>query len=92
MIAIVRLMVFAFIVLSVVYLLLTAYFRSVRRENLEKEWDADPPAGQGASERDIHIESQLRIYATSLRKRLIWLVFVVPMIIFAGIVYYVNGQ
>ncbi len=35
-----RLMVLGFVVLTVVYLVVSIYSRSVRREKLEKQWDA----------------------------------------------------
>jgi hypothetical protein len=41
-------MVFGFVVLSVVYVIVAIYARSVERERLEKEWDGDP-ANQGAA-------------------------------------------
>jgi hypothetical protein len=46
-----RLIVMALIGLTVVYLLVSIYSRSVRREKLEKEWDTDP-AREGAPEAD----------------------------------------
>lgn len=90
MIAILRLLVVAFIGLSVVYLLLSVYSRSVRREKLEKQWDAAPPEGQGTAERDAFIEAGMRAYEHGLKKRLLWLVYILPMIVFAAIVYYMN--
>ena len=92
MIAIIRLAVFGFIGLSVVYLLVSVYSRSVRREKLEKHWDANPPEGQGDTERTAFIEDGMRAYEHGLRKKLIWLVFIIPMIIFAVTVYLVNFQ
>jgi hypothetical protein len=91
-IAIVRLMVFAFIVLSVVFVIVRIYSRSVRREKLEKEWDADPPEGQGATERAAFIEAGMAAYEHGLRRKLIWLVYIIPMILFAVIIYLINWQ
>ncbi len=92
MIALIRLFVFGFIGLSIVYLLVSIYARSVRREHLEKEWDAAPPEGQGDTERTAHIESGMRAYEHGLKKRLLWLVYILPMIALAIIVYFVNYQ
>ena len=92
MIAILRLAVFGLIGLSVAYLLVSVYSRSVRRERLEKHWDAAPPTGQGDTERTAYIEDGMRAYEHGLRKKLIWLVFIIPMIIFAVTVYLVNFQ
>ena len=47
MIALIRLALFGFIGLSVIYFLVSVYSRSVRREKLERRWDEYPPEGQG---------------------------------------------
>jgi len=92
MIAIIRLAVVGFILLSVAYLLISVYSRSVRREKLEKGWDANPPAGAGDAERTAHIEAGMRAYEHGLRKKLIWLVYIIPTIAIVVIVYFVNWQ
>ena len=92
MISLIRLMIFAFVGLSVVYLLVSAYSRSVRREKLEKRWDAEPPEGQGVAERTAYIDAGMRDYERGLKKRLIWLVYIIPMIAFAVIIYLVNWE
>ncbi len=92
MIAILRLAVFGLLVLSGVYLLVAVYSRSVRREKLEKHWDAAPPEGQGDTERAAYIENGMRDYEHGLRKKLLWLVFIIPMTLFAVTVYLVNFQ
>lgn len=91
MIAIIRLLVFGFIGLSGVYLLVSIYSRSVRREKLEKAWDTDP-AREGAAkgERDAYIAEGMRAYEHGLRKRLIWLVYLLPAVAMALIIYFVN--
>jgi Ca2+/Na+ antiporter len=92
MIAFLRLAVFGFIGLSVLYLLLSIYSRSVRRETLEKTWDAENGPGGDAAARDAYIEAGMRDYEKSLRKKLIWLVYVIPMIVIGVTVYLVNYQ
>ncbi|MGB5869371.1 MAG: hypothetical protein WBH04_04180 [Albidovulum sp.] len=92
MIAFIRLGVIGFIGLSILYLLVSIYSRSVRRESLEKEWDANPPEGEGEAERSAFIEKGMRDYETGLRKKLIWLVYVIPMIILMVTIYLVNFQ
>jgi hypothetical protein len=92
MIALIRLAVFGFIGLSVIYVLVSIYSRSVRREKLEKRWDENPPEGQGIAERSAYIEAGMRAYESGLRKKLIWLVYVIPMIVIAVTVYLVNYQ
>jgi hypothetical protein len=92
MIAFIRLAVLGFIGLSVMYLLVSVYSRSVRREWLEKHWDANPPEGEGDAERSAYIEKGMQEYEHGLRKKLIWLVYVIPMLIFMVILYFVNIQ
>lgn len=90
---IVRIAFFWFIAMSVVYLLVTIYSRSVRREKLEKEWDTDPAReGTPASERDSFIDAGMKDYHSSLRRKLIALVYVIPAMIMAVIIYFVNFQ
>lgn len=92
MIAFARLMIFAFIGLSILYLVVSVYSRSVRREKLEKRWDAELHEGTGETERTAFIEDGMRAYERGLKKRLIWLVYIIPMITFAVIIYLVNWE
>jgi hypothetical protein len=91
MIGILRILVFAFIGLSVVYVMVSIYSRSVRREKLEKAWDTDP-AREGAAKalRDAYIAEGMQAYEHGLRKRLIWLVYILPLVAMAMIIYFVN--
>lgn len=84
--AFLRLAVFGFLFLGVVYLLISIYSRSVRREKLEKEWDEDIQEG----DRDAFIAAGMKDYEGSLRKKLILLVFVIPVCVVAGLFYVVN--
>lgn len=88
MIAIIRLAVFGFIGLSVVYWLVSVYSRSVRRESLEKEFDAGGVAGL----RDDYIKTGMDHYEHGLRKKLIVLVYIIPAVVVAVTVYVVNYQ
>lgn len=81
-----RLMVFGFLLLSVLYLLVAIYARSVERERLEKEFDAGGIEG----ERDAHIAAGLADYQGGLRRKLLWLVYIVPMPVMAGLIYILN--
>ncbi len=90
MIAFLRLAVFGFIAMSVMYVALSIYSRSVRREELEKEWDADHPDGGDAEARDAHIEAGMQAYQGSLRRKLIWLVYVIPTIVVLVLLYLTN--
>lgn len=88
MIAIIRLAVFGFVGLSVVYLLVSMYSRSERREKLEKQFDA----GDVAGDRDAYIEAGMQEYRHGLRRKLILLVYVIPAMVVVVTVYLVNYQ
>ena len=88
MIGFLRLAVLAAIGLSAAYWLMATYMRSLRREALEKEWDA--VAGAGLPPRETHVETGLAAYETSLRRKLIWLVVVVPLVLFGLVLYLMN--
>ncbi len=88
MIAIIRLIVFGFLGLSVIYILVSLYSQSVRRENLEKKFDAGGIEG----DRDEYIKAGMIDYQRGLRRKLIWLVYIVPMVVVAVTVYLVNYQ
>lgn len=90
MIALLRLVVVGLIVLTIVYFLVSIYSRSVRREKLEKRWDADHPEGGDPVARDAYIEAGMRDYETGLRKKLIWLVYIIPMCALVVTIYLVN--
>lgn len=86
MIGLIRLAVFGFIGLSVIYFLVRIYARSLRREALEKEYDAGGIPGT----RQDHIDAGLKRYERSLRKRLLWLVYIIPMVLMVVTIYLVN--
>lgn len=86
MIAILTSAVAGFLILTVIYLLVSVYSRSVRREKLEKEFDA----GDVAGDRDAYVEKGMEAYHHSLRRWLILLVYVIPIITVAITVYVVN--
>lgn len=88
MIAILRLVFFGFIGLTVVYWLVAVYSRSVRRERLEKEFDAGDVEGV----RDDYIKAGLDQYEHGLRRKLIVLVYIIPAAVVAVTVYYVDFQ
>lgn len=90
MIAILRLVVVALVVLTLVYFVTAAYLRSTHREKLEKQWDADPPEGQGETERRVFIDAGMKSYERGLGMKLLWLVYILPLIAFGLIIYYIN--
>lgn len=84
--AIVRLFFMAFIVLSVVFVCVSLYSRAVRREKLEREWEEEGSVG----DRDAFVKAGLVEYDSSLRKRLILGVYIIPLVIVLTITYVVN--
>lgn len=86
MIAFFRLAVFGFLALSVIYVLVSIYSRSTQREELEKTWDA----AEGPGDRDAFIEAGMQAYEKGLRKKLIWLVYVIPTVAIIAAVYLLN--
>ena len=93
MIGLLRAAVLAFVLLSVVYVIVSIYSRSVRREKLEKDWDSEPDKlGAESSERDAYIKAGLNAYRHSLRRKLIVLVYIIPMAVVLATAYAVNHQ
>lgn len=72
--------------LTVLYFLLSIYGRSLARERLEKRWDG----GRGRGSRDHFIQLGLKKYERSARKRLLILVFVVPIVTIFTLIYVLN--
>ena len=85
----IRLVVFGFLGLSVVYLLISVYSRSVRREKLEKRWDANPP-DDAPEAREVYIREGMKAYQSSIRPKLILLVYVIPTVAIAIILIVTN--
>jgi len=84
----IRLALIGAVVLTVVYFLVSIYSRSVRRETLEKHFDA----GDIEGDRDAYIADGMQRYEKGLRKRLLWLIYVLPMLAFIAIIYILNFQ
>jgi hypothetical protein len=86
-----RLAFFMYVALTIAYFVTSIYSRSVRREKLEKEWDTDPAReGVPQDERTAFIETGMQAYDKGLKKRLLWLIYVLPTIGFALTIYFVN--
>ena len=88
MIAILRVAVFWAIALTVVYFMVAIYSRSVRREWLEKKYDAGGIEG----ERQDYIEAGMLAYEHGLRRKLLWLVYIIPTLVVGVTIYFVNYQ
>ena len=85
---IIRSAVIGIVLLTVVYLIVAMYSRSVRREKLENKFDA----GDVQGDRDAYITDGMQAYEKGLKRRLIWLVYIVPAVIVITTVYLVNYQ
>jgi hypothetical protein len=81
----VRLVIFGFIGLTIIYFLVSIYSRSVRREKLEKAWAEEHPGNGNLAERDAYVADGLARYDKGLRRKLILLVYIVPVALVAGI-------
>ncbi len=81
-----RLAVVGFVLMTIVYIALSIYSRSVYREELEKEWLEK--GGEG--DRDAFVEAGMRDYETSLRRKLIWLVYIIPTALVLVMLYVIN--
>lgn len=79
----VRLALAGFVVMTVFYILISIYSRSLRREKLEKRWVAEGAIG----DRDAYVRKGLEEYDASIRPKLILLVYVVPTVTVAVIMY-----
>lgn len=86
MFALARLLVIGFFALSVVYICLTLYSRSVRRGKLEAEWDEEIKEG----DRDAFVREGLIEYDGSLRRKLILGVYIIPICLVSFIIYATN--
>ena len=86
MLAFFKLALFGYLALAVIYWLMSIYARSVERERLEKAYDQGDVAGS----RDAYIAEGMAAYDHSLRRRLIWLVFVIPTVVVVALVWILN--
>lgn len=86
----IRLMLFWAVFAAVAYWALLIYSRSLRREALEKEWDANPTEGADAEMRAGFIEQGMADYEHSLRRKLLWGVIILPFFAIGLLIYLVN--
>ncbi len=84
--ALIRLFIIVFVVLSIIYISLSFYSRARARDRLEAEWDA----GGIDMPRDAYVRHGLADYDGSLRRKLILGVYIVPMALVGLIIYLVN--
>lgn len=90
MIGFLRLVVFGALGLGIAYWLMLVYMRSLKREALEKEWAEAEAEGQEIGPRERFVGDGLAAYEGSLRRKLIWLVVIVPICVFGLLLYVMN--
>ncbi|MFT6076742.1 MAG: hypothetical protein ACJAZ1_003679 [Yoonia sp.] len=88
----IKLVVFGFVGLSVIYFSVSLYSRSVRKERLEDAFDAEHPDGADVGAREVFVTAGLQAYDSSIRPKLIGLVYVVPTIVIGAIIYTINAN
>jgi len=86
MIGFIRLFFILLIVLTIVYVCLSFYSRSVRRGKLRDKWDA----GKKLVDRDTFVQRGLERYDGSIRRKLLLGVYIVPIGVIALIIYLTN--
>ncbi|MET4127916.1 hypothetical protein [Roseovarius sp. MBR-6] len=75
MVALMRLLIFGLILLTGVYLGLLWYFRAKRRGRMAQDWQEAGRPG----DRDAYIAEGMAQYDRSLRRKLLWLVYILPV-------------
>ena len=86
MFGLLRLAVILLIVLTVVYWCLVFWFRAGERARLEAEWRQEQPP----LPMHTYVENGIRDYQGSLRRKLLWGVYVVPIGAICLLIYLVN--
>ncbi len=86
MFALARLAVVGFIVLTVIYVIVSIWSRQVRRGKLKKRWKEEGLTG----DREAFIREGLDDYDDSFRRKLILLVYIIPVALVITIIYVMN--
>ena len=88
MLSLLRLGLVLFVVLTVIYVSVSLWSRQVRKGKLRAAYDrGDREYGE---ERDLYVRRGLEDYDDSFRRKLILLVYIVPVAVIAYIIYVVN--
>ena len=86
MLALARLVVVGFVVLTVIYVCLSFYSRAVRKGKLRQKWQDGPQK----VDRETFVQRGLEKYDGSIRRKLILGVYVVPVVVVGVIIYLTN--
>ncbi|EAQ03190.1 hypothetical protein OB2597_13638 [Pseudooceanicola batsensis HTCC2597] len=76
------------VVLTAIYITLSLWSRQVRKAKLRKAWEAGDR--EFGDDRESYVRRGLEAYDDSFRRKLILLVYVVPVAVIAYIIYAVN--
>lgn len=90
MIGFARLIILGLVALTVLYWVVRIYGRSLRREELEKRWDG--ARGEGLGPRDVFVAEGMAAYEKSLRRKLVWLVYILPITAMVVVIVLMNYQ
>lgn len=90
MFALLRLIGVGFVVLTIIYIALSLYSRSVRKGKLRAEWREQAQAGVAEHSEEAFVDIGMIEYDNSLRRKLILGVYVVPTILVGVIIYLTN--
>lgn len=88
----IKLVIFGFVGLTVIYFSVSLYSRSVRKERLENSFDEENPDGGAPGARDAFVVAGIEAYDSSIRPKLIGLVYVVPTVVIGTIIYVINAN
>jgi hypothetical protein len=88
--ALIRLIVMLLIIQTVIFVCLQLYSRSRCRSRLEEEWAETAGPVTDADAREAFIQRGMADYDGSLRKKLIWGVYIIPFVLIALLVYVTN--
>ncbi len=86
----IRLIVFGFLALSVLYVVISIYVRSLYREHLENEWAEQHPDSTDTAARDAFVDAAMQEYRRTLWPKLVLLVYVIPTLFVIGTLIAIN--
>ncbi|CUH62334.1 hypothetical protein TG4357_00022 [Thalassovita gelatinovora] len=81
-----RFLIIGFVILTLIYTGVSLWSRSVRKAKLKKEWEEEIRKG----DKEDFVDEGLEDYSHSFRRKLILLVYVVPVLLVLLIIYLVN--
>ena len=87
MIGVLRLIFLVFLVQTALFIIISGVQRMNARKRARAEWDA---LEVSRIDWDTYLEREMLDYHRSLRKKLIWSVYVLPMVVVMLLIYFVN--